>query len=211
MRLFVITALALLLITAAGLLGARGYGQREAWGPVLPLPDASGCWYGTCFTAVRQMDLRERLVQHPLVAQIGPQAGPTAYHVLVQASAAAAPRGIVIQTSPESTILSWDWSVQGNPPLMTLGDLVHTYGPPDRVDLDRQQGPTLWYVARNTTVVVSPAQTGFGWLDFAPGDPVTRITAYDPALAGTFAEVARDPYITTHDWHGFGTYVRDVE
>jgi hypothetical protein len=93
-----------------------------------------------------------------------------------------------------------------------LGDLVHVYGPPDRVDLDRQQGPTLWYMDHNASIAVGPAQSGVGWARFAPDDPVTRINAYDPAyLADTFAEVALDPWITTHEWHGFGTYVRKAE
>jgi hypothetical protein len=213
MRLFFATKLGLVLVCALLLFGARAYAQREAWTPVLPLPDANGCWYGTCFTTVRQADLHTALVQHPLITQIGPQAGPSAYHAVARAGAAALPRGIVIQTSPpESYMLSWDWAVQGNPALMTLGDVIHRYGPPDRVDLEPQLGPTLWYVAHNTALVVAPTRSGTGWLRFAPDDPVTRLEVYDPAVVlDTYEEVARDPWITRHVWHGFGMYVREAD
>lgn len=211
MRTLFTLVLGLWIMMAALLFGARSIGQRDARGPVLPLPDAEGCWYGTCFTAVRQMDLRDTLVHHPLVTQIGPQTGPGAYRVVVRLNDDVA-RGVVIQASAEGYMLLWDWSVPGNPALMTLGDLVRAYGPPDRVDLGRQQGPLLWYVDHNASVAVGAAQSGVGWARFAPDDPVTRINGYDPPLAAeVLATTARDKAITTHGWHGFGTYVREVE
>ncbi len=211
MRKLINLVLGLWIIVLAALCVARSIGQRDTWDSVLPLPDANGCWYGTCFTAVRQLDLRDTLVQHPLITQIGPQAGPSAYRVVVRLNAETPAQGLVIQASPEGFTLSWDWAVPENPALMTLGDLVRTYGPPDRVDLGRQQGPTLWYVDHNASVAVGAAQSGYGWARFAPHDPVTRINGYEPTFTDeTFTATARDEAITTHAWHGFGTYVREV-
>lgn len=196
--------LAMWLIAALILLGARQIARLHPIAAPLPLPDSDGCWDGLCLFHVRQDDLPAALAGHSRILTVGQQAAPNAYHVTLRADDGPA-RGAVIQAAPDSVLISWDWSERGNPPLLTLGDVLRVYGPPDRLDLHRQAGSVLWYANRSASVVIQPIQYGIAWLRLAPDDPVTRLTAIRPDRYAETAILPAEMEIASGPWRGFGT------
>lgn len=170
---------------------ARGIGQRDAGDP-FPLPDTDGCWMGLCFAGMRGTQIQSAVWNHPGLGFQNTLPSPMNYRVILEQHDP--PLAVVLHTFGDGYALSWDWGVPDNPPLMRIGALVETLGPPDHLS-GTQNGVTLHYPARSLNVTVYPDRIGLDWAYLPPDLPVYALIVFPP-----------DVFEATADWHGFGWY-----